>query len=86
MKLLINNETSNLVLYVYPNTRNHDAASGRKITSEFSEDMMTTRRLNRKNKAEAIMVDLLNDGKVYYSDNLTGDDFESVLKNKRGGI
>ena len=86
MKLLINNETSNLVLYVYPNTRNHEAASGRKITSEFSEDMMTTRRLNRKNKAESIMVDLLNDGKVYYSDNLTGDDFESVLKNKRGGI
>lgn len=86
MKLLINNGTGNLVLYVYPNTRSREAQSCRTITSEFSEDMMTTRNLSRKNRAEQIMFDLWRNGKIYYSDNLTGDDFESVIKNRPGGI
>lgn len=86
MKLLCNNETGDLVLYVYPNTRSRRAESGRKITSEFSENRQVTKYLDRQNRAESIMVDLLREGKVYFSDNLTGDDFTSVIENKKGGI
>lgn len=86
MKLLCNNDTGDLVLYVYPNTRSRPAASGRKITSEFSESRSTTKYLNRTNRAESIMAELLHEGKIYFSDNLTGDDFNSVIENKRGGL
>ena len=80
LQLLVNNE-GGMFVYIYPFTGCRNLK--RKITSEFSDDPLTTTCFNDKINAELRMRELLNQHKVCYSDNLTGTDFENVLNNRR---
>ena len=78
---LIVNEIGGQYIYVYPYTYKRNIR--RKITDKFSTDPFVTSGLNPKIKAEVTMNELLKQQKICYSDNLTGSDFESVMKARR---
>lgn len=70
-------------VYVYPFTYKRNIR--RIITDRFSTSPFITKKFNSKIHAEVLMQELIKNGKVCYSDNLTGSDFEQVLQNSRGG-
>lgn len=69
-------------IYVYPYTYKRNIR--RKITDRFSTDPFITYTFNPKIRAEVTMQSLVKDNKICYSDNLTGSDFEQVLKSRKG--
>lgn len=79
MQLLFDGSTGGSCVYIYPDTK--DRRVDRIITDEFSLNPMVNNGLRAENKAEALMMRLFKDGKVCYSDNLTGTDFQQVIKN-----
>lgn len=82
---LLMSKIGDLVIYCYPKTRQKRNVE-RKITTNFSENRLTTPNFNVKIRAERKMKDLFNLGKICYSDNLTGTDFEQVLQNRKGAL
>lgn len=84
MQLMIDPKTGGQFIYVYPFT--HKRNIPRKITNTFSADPLTTNQFSVKIKAEIKMKELLTLGKICYSDNLTGSDFENVLMNRKGAL
>lgn len=58
----------------------------RKITNEFDINPLTSNSFKDNIKAEMIMRDLIDDGKICYSDDLTAADFNNVLTNRQGGL
>lgn len=71
-------------IYVYPFS--YKRKIRRIITEKFSTDPLITSKFNPKINAEVLMQNLIKMGKVCFSDNLTGSDFEQVLLNTKGGI
>lgn len=84
VSLVCNTKTDDLLLYVRPNTRMLIPESGRVITTEFSERMLTTNCLNVTIKAEKLMRDLFKMNKIAYSSDMTGEDFLSIIKLRKG--
>ena len=80
MQLMVN-EDGGMYIYVYPYTYKRNIK--RKISDKFSTDPFITTGFNGKIKAEVMMQELIKQNKVCYSDNLTGSDFEQVLKARR---
>ena len=70
-----------MFVYVYPYTYKRNIT--RKITDRFSTDPFITSTFNHKINAEVLMQDLIEHKKICFSDNLTGSDFEQVLKSRR---
>jgi len=83
LQLLVN-EDGGMIVYVYPFTGTRRFL--RKITSSFSDDPFITSKFNPEIYAEELMLKLIRESKVCFSDNLTGTDFEMVLKNRKGGL
>ena len=81
MELLVDPVEGGRIIFVYP--YNHKRNIVRKITTVFSDQPYITSVLNAKNRAEAAMIDCFRMKKVCYSDNITGTDFENVMKNFR---
>ena len=77
LQLLVDPEEGTKLLYVYPRTKKRKIE--RLITDKFSDDIMTTRYF-KDNKAESYMVECIDNNKVVYSDNLTGNDFANVIE------
>lgn len=83
MQLLNDPLDGSCVLYVYPCTTNRHVK--RVITEEFAINRLQSPRLYDNIKAEKMIKDLMHQNKICFSDNLTGGDFEQVMKNM-GGI
>lgn len=83
VQLMVNSD-GGMFVYVYPFTGKRHIK--RKITTKFSDDPLTTTKFNDKINAEVLMKQLLGSGKVCFSDNLTGMDFEHVLANRKGTL
>lgn len=75
VKLLIDEEGSKFV-YIYP--AKHIAE--RILTSEFSQNPMHTPRLLKNKHSDILIHNCFVMGKVMYSDNMTGTDFENSVK------
>ena len=73
----------NLLLYVYPFTHKGKSPS-RVISENFSSNPLHTKRLTALTKGDKIIMELLERGKICFSDNLTGSEFLSILKEKGG--
>lgn len=71
-----------MFVFVYP--FHNKKKIERVISNKFSSSPLTTKNLNDKINAERLMRELIYNGKICYSDNLTGTDFEQVL-NQFGG-
>lgn len=77
LALLHDQETGGSCIFVYPSTKGRKIR--RVITNKFSPDPFVSNGLKPEIKAEALMLKLFNEGKVCYSDNLTGTDFRQVI-------
>lgn len=84
IQLYVCNKTGGTFNYVYPYTRTRNIA--RKITNNFSPELLTSTCFNVKINAEKLMRNNIMERKVCYSDNLTGTDFEQVLLNRKGAL
>lgn len=69
-------------VFVYP--RNNSDAKGIKriVSDEFSSDKLTTLYLTSVTKYDNILIELINNKKVVFSDNLTGTEFYQILKER----
>ena len=79
LSLLVEPADGGRLLFVYPYHGKQKIE--RKLTPVFSDKPFITKRLLPTNPAEKMMIWCLQYEKVCYSDNLTGTDFENVLKN-----
>ena len=85
IQLLYDNKEDGTLVYIYPLTSKRKIE--RIITDEFSINPMQSACLSSKIRAELIINDLMRNGKVCYSDNLTGTDFRAVYTHfKFGGM
>ena len=78
IELLIEPKNGGKILYVYPFTGSRKIY--RKITDEFSDLPNITSKLDITKKPEQYIHDCIRLKKICYSDNLTGSDFNNVLK------
>lgn len=77
LQLLIEPKEGGAIVYVYPYTKNREIL--RKISSDFSDDIWTSGKLDTQRfKAESIISNCFRIGKVCFSDNLCGADFNNV--------
>lgn len=66
------------VLFVHPNTNKR--FDGRIIQNEYDIRPLVTSNLTRLTKGDIMIIELLNNNKICYSDNLTGTEFHTLLK------
>lgn len=78
MQLLFDGETGGSFVYVYPGTK--DRKISRVITPDFDTDPMISNGFNGKISAEVMMAQRIREGKICYSDNLTGTDFRQCMQ------
>ena len=71
-----------LCVYIHPHTTKKDGY--RIITDRPSISAKSTRDFATISKGDALVKSLYDLGKVYYSDNLTGEDFHSIISDKGG--
>lgn len=71
-----------LCVFIHPHTTSKEGF--RMITDRPSIDMKHSREFSTLVKGDALVKTLYDYGKVYYSDNLTGEDFHSIIADKGG--
>lgn len=71
-------DDDNLLVYVYPaSLKLYD----RVLTEEYNTSMLITPCLYRTKRKEVMLASLFKQNKFVFSDNLTGDDFHTCIKN-----
>ena len=83
LRLVINPDTGDSFVFATP--FNSYIKVYRKISDKFEENYLTTNCFNAKIKAEVKMLELIKNGKIIYSDSLTGTEVPEILK-KIGGL
>jgi hypothetical protein len=81
LELLIEPDRGGAICFVYPLTRNRNFV--RKISDVFSDDPYVTSKLNLERRPEKLVSDCIRLGKICFSDNLTGTDFNNVMSKFR---
>lgn len=78
LQLLTNDETGKRLLYAYPytNKKQYD----RILSQTYSENPFHSVWFKKDCEIEQVMIDLLNDNMIAFSDNLTGDECIQSLK------
>lgn len=76
LDLLIEPEEGGVIVYIYPNTSGRQI--DRIITEQFSDSPFISARLDTTKRPEYLINECFRRGKVCYSDNLTGADFNHV--------
>lgn len=84
LELLIDDK-GDMIVFIYPFTKSVKESIPM-ITDEFSESRLVKRYLSRNIKAESIIANLINQGKVCFSSNLTGSDFYAAVRSMKGGL
>lgn len=81
-ELLMSKDTSSLLWYVTPKTSDFKFKNNDRIISDHAilKNNMTSIGLVPFNNNESYVFSLLKQGWIYYSDNLTGSEFEMCLK------
>jgi len=80
VQLMVEVETGGQFVYVYPFSNKRRIR--RIVTERFSTDPFVTYNISPKIPAEVKINELIKDGKICFSDNLTGADFEAAIKGK----
>ena len=76
LSLMVEPIKGGVIVFVYPFTGNRKIL--RKITQEFSDNPFISARLDTTKRPEYLINECFRNGKVCYSDNLTGSDFKHV--------
>ena len=69
------------MVFLHPHKKEPDYA-GRIISDTPAASKLVTDHLIPVLKGDILLIDAYNKGKIFYSDNLTGSDFEAILKSK----
>ena len=77
LQLLFDGDTGGSFIYIYPNTKQRKI--DRIITNVFDVDPMVSNGLKPEIRAEVLIARLFREGKVCFSDNLTGTDFQQIV-------
>lgn len=85
IEILVDNVLRETLLYIYPCGKNKEKFD-RKISDRFDLNILTTPNLTQITKGDILVDNLLKNRKVCYSDNLTGADFENIIKTKGGKL
>lgn len=80
MELLRDNKV--MILFIHPNTKHRDCK--RIVSNVYSPNPLVTSNLTVITNGDKIIIDLFNNQKAVYSDNLTGSDFIQIIKQKGG--
>ena len=82
-KFIINllvDDNKNPFLYVYP--AKEKGKIKRAVSDKYTADRYTTLYLTKVSKYDTIIIDLLSQQKIVYSDNLTGTEFTQIKKER----
>lgn len=82
VEVLKDKETGYVILFVHPAKKNDNTK--RIISKEFSDNPLITPYLTDYIKGDIIIKELLKRGKVCFSDNLTGSEFNQIIDEKGG--
>lgn len=74
---LLQNDARDHILFVHPTSQIN---TDRVITNEWAESLLFTDKLIPVCKGDKAIINLIKKGKICYSDNLTGSEFLSILK------
>lgn len=80
INLLKDKETREIFLYIYPLTKKTDIR--RIVTDSPNFSNFTTLYLTVLTKYDSLVLDLINNNKVLYSDNLTGTEWNQIKKER----
>lgn len=69
-------------LYVYPVGNKEDNSVKRRISDKYTTDKYTTLYLTKLTKYDNLLIELLDNNKVCFSDNLTGTEFFQIKKER----
>lgn len=82
---VIKNKVGEKLLFCVPADEESYEKTRRKLSDRVSGDPLETEKLIPLLKGDKIILSLLKKGKLVYANNLTGTDFQSILK-ARGGL
>lgn len=85
LRLLVEPLNGGMVVFIYPKSEKSKRKIQRRVTQNFSDNIFETARLDPSRIAEAHILKCFQQGKVCYSDNLTGSDFKKVNEEMRIG-
>lgn len=85
MRLLVEPINGGMLVFIYPKSEKSKRKLLRRITQNFSDNPFETARLDTGRIAESYILKCFQEGKVCYSDNLTGSDFKKVNEHMRIG-
>lgn len=80
MVLLLKDEEKNVFLYCYPSSEK--SKYDRKVTDKHDIDKYTTLYLTPITRYDNLIIELLNNNKIVFSDNLTGTEFNQIKKER----
>lgn len=75
------NKSNRFTWYIEPKTKPKIKKGTRVISDEFSDDILWSTSFNPLTKQEQYIFSFIQDEKICYSDNLTGTEFQTILKN-----
>ena len=75
------NDSKNMFWYITPKTHKKIKKRTRVISPEFNPDMLWTVGFNALTTEESYLFSFFDEGKVCFSDNLTGTEFKNVYNN-----
>lgn len=80
IELLVDKKVNEFILFVHPHSNNDNIK--RVVTDKFSSKQLTTTYLTEKTIYDNLIIGLLNENKIVYSDNLTGTEFNQIKKER----
>ena len=80
MVLLLKDTNKNIFLYCYPATEK--SKYDRIVTDKHNINKLSTLYLSDVTKYDSLIIELLNNNKIVFSDNLTGTEFNQIKKER----
>lgn len=82
INLIRHKETKETLLYVYPATKNIPKNCKRIVTDDFTSNPLATYNLTDLLKYDSMIMDMIKNKKITFSDNLCGTEFTQIKKEK----
>lgn len=82
VNLIRHKKTKEILLYVYPATREIPKKCKRIVTDDFTSNPLATYHLTDLLKYDNLIMDMINNKKIVFSDNLCGTEFNQIKKER----
>ena len=82
INLVRHKETKETLLYVYPATKNISKKCKRIVTDDFTTYPLATCNLTDLLRYDTVVIDMIKNKRIAFSDNLCGTEFTQIKKEK----